>query len=310
MILPRSNLTSIQLFRHLHQGIPLGVIGGIMVKGCVVVKLGGGLITEKEKLCTPKLAIIDSLCGVIAEIVSEGYSVILVHGAGSFGHLKAKRWSLHLGRLDESELVGSTEGDISAEGHISSQDEAIIAVRKDMFNLNNHVIAGLEKHGISSKVYPPHEWVIGTGEKFKGDVSIFADHHPMEVKVTFGDVVACEGSREFGILSGDDLVYRIAVEVPNVSRLVFALGGVDGLLRSPPIEGEPQDLLFEWRESDGFSGEHFENIDVTGGIFLKAERGSHVANQGIEVKMVRGVAATLYSAMKGEDCRGTVILPN
>ena len=281
-----------------------------MAKGCVVVKLGGGLITEKEKLCTPKLAIIDSLCGVIAQIANEGYSVILVHGAGSFGHLKAKRWSLHLGRLDATELAASIVNDVATEGYISSQDEAIIAVRKDMIILNNYVIAGLEKHGISTKVYPPHEWVIGTGEKFQGDVSIFADHHPLEVKVAFGDVVACEGRREFGILSGDDLVYRIAVEVPNVSRLVFALGGVDGLLRSPPIDGEPQDLLFEWRESDGFSGEHSENIDVTGGIFLKAERGSQVANQGIEVKMVRGVAATLYSAMKGEDCRGTLILPN
>ena len=52
--------------------------------------------------------------------------------------------------------------------------------------------------------------------------------------VTHGDVVECDGPRQFGILSGDDLVYRLATELCDVKRLVFAMGGVEGVLREPP----------------------------------------------------------------------------
>ena len=39
------------------------------------------------------------------------------------------------------------------------------------------------------------------------------------------------GPAAFGILSGDDPVHRCAVELPNVLRVVFAMGGADGVLQ-------------------------------------------------------------------------------
>ena len=42
----------------------------------------------------------------------------------------------------------------------------------------------------------------------------------------------------FGILSGDDLVKRLSIEIDDVERLVFAIGGVDGVLENPPGDGK------------------------------------------------------------------------
>ena len=50
----------------------------------VVMKLGGGLITDKSSFKTPKKEVIDSICNEISKIIADGHSVILIHGAGSF----------------------------------------------------------------------------------------------------------------------------------------------------------------------------------------------------------------------------------
>ena len=55
----------------------------------VVMKLGGGLITQKDQLKVPNLSTIDNLVEQISNVMKEGFDVILVHGAGSYGHLKA-----------------------------------------------------------------------------------------------------------------------------------------------------------------------------------------------------------------------------
>ena len=56
----------------------------------VVIKFGGGLITNKSQMCTPELETIDNLVGVVKQCIDTGLRVIVVHGAGSYGHLRAK----------------------------------------------------------------------------------------------------------------------------------------------------------------------------------------------------------------------------
>ena len=124
--------------------------------------------------------------------------------------------------------------------------------------------------------------------------------------VTFGDVVDVEGNEQFGILSGDDLVVRLAVELPGVQRLVFAIKGVDGILRVPPEQADDNDLIENWYPGIEFEGTHQSQIDVTGGIGLKAARGALVASHEVEVTMVNGgKAGRVLNAMLGNDVRGT-----
>ena len=59
----------------------------------VLIKLGGGLITFKEELCKVRLDILNACAESIANIVDMGWRPIIVHGAGGFGHLRAKQYS-------------------------------------------------------------------------------------------------------------------------------------------------------------------------------------------------------------------------
>ncbi|MED5499114.1 MAG: hypothetical protein VX845_05490, partial [Candidatus Thermoplasmatota archaeon] len=56
----------------------------------VVVKLGGGLITEKASMTTVHEERLNRLAREIAAAARQGVRVLVVHGAGSFGHLRAK----------------------------------------------------------------------------------------------------------------------------------------------------------------------------------------------------------------------------
>ena len=264
----------------------------------VVIKWGGGLITEKSSLCTPELEILEQLAHTIGECLKHDIDVILVHGAGSFGHLRAKHWRLNEGLLPDAHF------DNDEKCH--SQMQAVDAVRQEMLELNAHVCNALEQRNISPIVHPPHLWAQNTGPAFTGNLNRFEQQNQGQVHVTFGDVVDIEGAAQFGILSGDDLVVRLSIELPDVKRLVFAIKGVDGLLRVPPEQATEDDLIEHWSPEIKFEGVHHSNIDVTGGIGLKAARGSQVAAHGIEVLMVNGgKPERVLNAMLGNAVRGT-----
>ena len=144
-----------------------------------MIKLGGGLLTDKSSLCTAKREVIADIAAAIAELGRRGISVIIVHGAGSFGHLKAKAWQLHLGRND----------DVSGGMELMSQDDAISSVHRDMDELNAILVSELSRQGVAATTHPPREWVVGTGIGFKGDVSRFATTKSGHVPITFGDAV-------------------------------------------------------------------------------------------------------------------------
>ena len=165
--------------------------------GTVVIKWGGGLITHKDQLCTVNQTVIDLLAKVCSQ---SGKKLVIVHGAGSFGHMKAKKYRLSEGRIEGLE-----------------QDDAVEEVRSDMIKLNQSVVNSLQSHGLSVKSYPPHKWARGTGPDFSGELPVH-DH----VTVVYGDVVDDDDS-EFGILSGDDIMLRYATELPDVERAVFPL---------------------------------------------------------------------------------------
>ena len=219
--------------------------------GTVVVKWGGGLITYKDQLCTVNKDVIESLAEVCSKSTKR---LVIVHGAGSFGHMKAKEYRLAEGRIEGLD-----------------QDQIVEEVRRDMLQLNKFVVDALKSRGLDVKSYPPHEWATGTGPDFSGDLPLYDG-----ITVVYGDVVPDE-SNEFGILSGDDLMLRYSIELSDVERAIFAIGGVDGLLRVPPSEARPEDLIDIWHPEIKFEGEHESEIDVTGGIGLKAKRGAMIA---------------------------------
>jgi isopentenyl phosphate kinase len=105
------------------------------------------------------------------------------------------------------------------------------------------------------------------------------------IHITFGDVVRCDPPEDFGILSGDDLMLRLAIELPDVSHVIFAMGGTAGLMTNPSPNGE---LIPSWNRGMRFDGYHSQDVDVTGGIFLKASRASVISEFVEHVWLIDG----------------------
>tara|TARA_Y100000996_G_C22558879_1_gene656542 strand:- start:3073 stop:3915 length:843 start_codon:yes stop_codon:yes gene_type:complete len=251
---------------------PFEDMGMTVSKNKIVIKLGGGLITDKSQYKVVHEDRIDLVCGVISKLIESNAKVILVHGAGSFGHLEAKKWNLATGYDEEI---------------IEQQRLAVKNVRNDMIELNNHVLNGLKKFNLSGISHPPSEWANDLGPKFKGDISILEIENKDIIQVTFGDVVDVLDKREFGILSGDDLMVRICKEIPGISHCIFLLGDTEGLLTKPPNE-KGSELIPLWSKEQEITGIHDSNQDVTGGIFLKAQSASEISQNVDNVWLIDG----------------------
>ncbi|MDG1559369.1 MAG: hypothetical protein P8R03_07610, partial [Candidatus Poseidoniaceae archaeon] len=113
----------------------------------VVIKWGGGLITDKTTLCTPQLDVIEALATSVRRCLDNEVDVILVHGAGSFGHLRAKHWRLNEGRVD---------AEFTPDDQCQSQADAVACVRQEMLALNDHVCTALQQQGVPTVIHPPH----------------------------------------------------------------------------------------------------------------------------------------------------------
>lgn len=229
--------------------------------GKVVMKWGGGLITNKNNLCTALPERMKSLAAVVSQIVNLGHQVIIVHGAGSFGHLRAIEYGLAGGRdarLDDG-----------------WQQDGIKLVQQDMDALHSHVISSLKSFDLDISSHIPREFVEGIGPNFKGSLTRFITDDQV-VHLSYGDIVRCLPPEEFGILSGDDLMLRISTEVPDVSHVIFALGDTPGLMTHTPNNPAAK-LIEKWSNGDAIVGSHDAHIDATGGIYLKIERALEIS---------------------------------
>ena len=200
---------------------------------------------------------------ICKQIVAMGHELVIVHGAGSFGHIRAKEYRL-------------AEGDIQD----LDQSNAINLVRSDMDMLHTHVIEALTPLVVHS--HAPRDYVTNTGANFQGDLDRFLQPG---VHVTFGDVVDCEPPELFGILSGDDLMLRLSNELPDVEYTIFAMGGTPGVMTD---FGNDAKIIPKLTADTGFTGIHESDIDVTGGIFLKVERAFEISRKVDHVWFIDG----------------------
>ncbi len=263
-------------------------------KGKVVIKFGGGLITQKNLLKTVNTSAIKELCVMIRDIKKIGFTPIIIHGAGSYGHILAKEMKIADGLNQELKKI---------------QRESVEVIRKDMLELNNYIVKGLNQNGLDCCVFPPSNWATGIGADFKGEISMFNRDITESIPITFGDVVNRDDTLEFGILSGDDLMLRISLEIPDVRYSIFLLGDVGGVLDSPPNNPDAR-ILKVWSKSKDIEMSHNQDIDVTGGIKLKLDRASEISKSIEDVWFLDGrVTSRVLDLIVNGETIGTKINP-
>jgi isopentenyl phosphate kinase len=247
-------------------------------KELTIVKLGGSLITYKDKPLTINLQAID----VISNALSKSDNpLILVHGGGSFGHYFADRYGLT-----------TKPSKVSAEG--------VSKIRESMLELNLKVLDCLNKHGINPYPLPPSNFV-ELSIKAKRKLFLSLIDYGL-TPVTYGDVLM--EPKGFYVLSGDEIT-RMLSEALRPARVIFLLS-IDGIFKNL---NQPNSLIKELKPED-LARIQFKNIgmDVTGGMALKLKEAIRIAKNGIEVMFINGTdKERICRALKGEFSIGTLI---
>ncbi len=249
-----------------------------------LVKLGGSVITDKSRAKSLRADVLDRLASEISE---SDRQVMLVHGAGSFGHILAEE-----GRLSDG-FVGKW------------QFEYFSKVQRDVRELDMHVLNSLMDAGLLPVSIPPSTISIyEDGEMKKFSPELFALYASLGMTpVSFGDVVL-DSRRMFSICSGDHIMHALST-LEEVEKAVFVTD-VDGVYDRPPSEEGAR--LLEYVGPDTEFSSKLANPDVTGGMAEKIRYGMKMAENGVEVLIVNGlVRGRLRKALAGEAVTGTRI---
>ncbi len=253
-----------------------------------IVKFGGSVITEKAKDCCFEQEVMDDLA---AQVKRAGKSMILVHGAGSFGHILAKQYDLNSGFKKKNQLQGF------ALTHAQVQ------------RLNNLVLASLQNHGLAAVSIPPHATITLRNHHVKHlDTKVFTDYltHGF-LPVTFGDV-ALDTTLGFSICSGDLLVELLAARF-KPEKVIFVMDE-DGLYTANP-KTNPNARFIKTatlKELRALSTSSNKHADVTKGMEGKLASIQRIARGGIDTVLVNGnIHNRLYDILKGKNTTSTHI---
>ncbi|HWR26884.1 MAG TPA: isopentenyl phosphate kinase [Candidatus Thermoplasmatota archaeon] len=253
-----------------------------------IIKLGGSVITNKAKECCFKQGIMDQLA---AEIKHANKQVILVHGAGSFGHILAKQYKLNDGFRQKKQVEG-------------------FALTQAMVQrLNNLVLASLHKHDIPAVSIPPHAILsLSDHNLARVDYNIFKKYLALGfMPVSFGDV-ALDNQLGFSICSGDLLIQLLAAEF-KPEKVIFVIDE-DGLYSANP-KTNPNAIFFDnttVKELEKLTTSLDAHADVTKGMKGKIHTIKQIAKTGVDTIVLNGnIHNRLYDTLKGKKVRSTII---
>ena len=232
-----------------------------MIKEKILLKFGGSVITDKYSNVP---SINNNNLKKIGKLINSSESqVIIVHGAGSFGHPAAKKYKLSEGLIDGLQ-----------------QDEGIEIARKKVRELNDIFCGILNDNGVETETIIPSEKMFTNGSE---EITNFSKEEFDKILVkgktpiTFGDVTN-DVEQGINILSGDVLMKYLAKAFkPRLSLFIMDLPGV--------FDGDPNDSntsiipLINSEELGNFENIFVsKNTDVTGGIIGKIKRAIEISH--------------------------------
>ena len=264
-------------------------------RSLIVVKLGGSALTDKERIYTARVKEIHRAAKQIANLRKK-FSLVIVHGAGSYGHIPVEQWRLASGFKDRSQLRGLTltkakllEWEmIFASVFLKNKVPLIPMVASDFVIAQDGRISSADLSGIRN-------WLkLGCVPSIGGDIV---------TDLTAG----------FSVVSGDQLAAYLAVKL-RAARLIFGTD-VDGIFDANPKLDPHANMMRELTASSARSaatGASRSTVpDVTGGMGGKLIEAAAAASNGIPVCFINLTKSTrLAKAALGQKVLSSRILPN
>ncbi|KAI8992167.1 amino acid kinase family-domain-containing protein [Mycotypha africana] len=255
----------------------------------VIVKLGGAAITNKSGLCDFPVDeerdnhTYSQIALAYKKLLEKGFKLILVHGAGSFGHPQAKEYRLKDGwaaNSFSSTVTSSYIKDTSTLKPPSSfYRKGFSYIRCCLQKLNHHVVDQLQKHDVPVLSIPPIDYIEELSD-YNGEHEDVTDQvfipiiKRVQKYLKLGFVPVLHGDAVFDrvrgctILSGDAIIYQLAKHIPEVQRCVF-LTDVDGVFKYDPkiVKEENENVLYHLiTVEEDETSKSVRVFDVTGGM--------------------------------------------
>lgn len=257
------------------------------------LKLGGSLITDKTQARTLRGNVLKRLAEEIARFHQDNpeMKLLIGNGAGSFGHVTAKKFGTRQGVKTNEEWRG------------------FVQVWQEAATLSQYVVFALQEAGLPALVIHPSSSVIATdGLVARWDIA------PLQAALQAGLVPVIHGDVTFDtlrggtILSTEDLFGYLANQL-KPSRVLLA-GMEAGVWQDYPTCTKLYSLITTNTLPEvvpALSGSRAD--DVTGGMLSKVEQSLDLARQvtGLEVLIFSGEQPqNVGKALRGENI-GTLL---
>lgn len=242
----------------------------------ILIKLGGSIITNKEKPLSARRKTIDNLAKSLKKIQEP---IIIVHGGGSYGHYWSVKYDMHT-KERKYDLRG------------------VSIVKNSMIELNKIILDSFLKNKLKPYSLPPTDFMTGNKPIPKKVKEIEKISKSGLIPVTFGDALWYGQNKTF-ILSGDKIMTHFA-KILKPKLCIFALNedGVYSDLKS-------KKLIHELRGERPLISEN--KMDVTGGMTRKIEEASKISKMGMNVFFVNGnKPERIVKAVKNRKFEGTL----
>ncbi|MBT8172893.1 MAG: gamma-glutamyl kinase [Nitrosopumilus sp.] len=242
----------------------------------ILIKLGGSIITNKEKPISPRKKTINNLAKSLKKINEP---IVIVHGGGSYGHYWSVKYDMH-----------TKEKKYDPKG--------VAIVKNSMIELNKIILDSMLENKLNPYCLPPTDFMSGNKPIIKKIKEIEKISKSKLIPVTYGDALWYGQGKTF-ILSGDKIMTHLA-KILKPRLCIFALNE-DGLYS----DLKSKKLIFELK------GEHpsiSENkMDVTGGMTRKVEEATKISKMGVNVFFVNGNnPERIVKAVKNRKFEGTL----
>jgi isopentenyl phosphate kinase len=266
-------------------------------KKIILLKLGGSLLTDKNKPFSIRKDVVKS---AVDQIIEANEKLILIHGGGSFGHPLAKKYSLSKG-LDKS---------------IPNQIFGVAETHQSMNKFNTYLINQFleQKYPVlsiqSSSIFIKDFDTILTKSLDVIETALDLDIIP----ILYGDIIL-DKQGSFSIISGDQIILELCQNLTNynVSKVVFAMES-DGLYIVDENIKENYNLVTNCYSNELDSLELADlgqKIDVTGGIKGKLNFIKTICKSKIPVQLINGLnEGYIHKSLKNQNLNCTNILIN
>jgi isopentenyl phosphate kinase len=246
-----------------------------------LIKLGGSVITFKDKPLAANSDAIDGISRTLAQIRTP---CIIVHGGGSFGHYWSVKYGMHTKPA-------------------SYDRHSVSVVHESMVALNYIITNSMIEAGLNPYAIPPSVFTMGHNPIAAKIKQVHTMAKSKMLPVTFGDVVHVERNK-YSILSGDALMTILATAL-QPSKVIFATN-VNGIYRDMANKELVSEIRVSGRKSIEFS--KAAGADVTGGMQRKVTEAFKIASHGMDVLMVNGLKPErIAQAIEGRLEVGTVV---